>query len=251
MVRSKIRQWFARQVAEPLVEREDSSKQTTAIASDWLARSEPVPAGYRAARSHGRAAYEIDLPQATEAIAAGRRQLPIIMENDTKRQIGVCVLQDDGKAITRFSRSAEGQAAEQRFGRGEDALEVAYLQRGKAAAVPAAISVKAVNVGRNSEGNTTMSDAQEMLAIAERHNRADLAHNAIRAGKTLAEFRNELLDAIGNDLPITSAYHPHTERTFSLSRLIHAQASNDWSNAGYEREMSQEAKRNYPGQAKV
>lgn len=164
-------QWFARQVAEPLVEREDSSKQTTAIASDWLARSEPVPAGYRAARSHGRAAYEIDLPQATEAIAAGRRQLPIIMENDTKRQIGVCVLQDDGKAITRFSRSAEGQAAEQRFGRGEDALEVAYLQRGKAAAVPAAISVKAVNVGRNSEGNTTMSDAQEMLAIAERHNR--------------------------------------------------------------------------------
>ena len=232
-----------------LVEREDAPKATTAVSGDWLARSEPVKAGYRAARSHGRDAYEIELPQAAEAIMAGRRQLPIIVENDTKRQIGVCVLQDDGKAIARFSRSAGGQSAEKRFGTGEDAFEVAYLQRGSAAPVPAAISMKTVNVGRNS-GDFTMSDAQEMLAIAERHNRVDLAHAAIRAGKSLADFRNELLDAI-SDKPISNpCYQQSAERTFSLSRLIHAEVTGDYSEAGFERELSQEARRNYPGKAR-
>ena len=228
---------------------EAKPKQTTAITgTDWLASLESIPSGYRAARSHGRAAYEIELPQATEALDAGRRQLPIIVEADTKRQIGVCVLHDDGKAIARFSRSAEGQSAEKRFGAGEDAFEVAYLQRGSAAPVPAALSMKTVSVGRKL-GDTTMSDAQEMLAIGERHNRADLAHNAIRAGKSLADFRSELLEAISSD-PIVSAYHPHRERSFSLTRLINAEVTGDYSEAGYEREVVQEARRAYPGQAR-
>ena len=224
-------------------------KQTTAIEGDWLARSEPVPSGYLATRSNGRQAYQIKMPHATAAIEAGRRQLPILLDNDQKRQVGVVEINRVGEASARFSQSTEGRTAEAQFVESSEGLSVAFLKRGNSAPVPAAVSLQTVNVGRNS-GEITMSDAAEMLALGERHHRADLAHTAIRDGKTIDQFRNELLELLGQDRPLDSYWPDQTPRNFSLTRLIHAEVTNDWSNAGFEREMCQEARRNYAGKAR-
>jgi HK97 family phage major capsid protein len=235
-----------------LVEREapQAEKQTTAIAGDWLARYEPVPAGYRAARSHGREAFSISLPHAAgEARKAGRRALPVLLDADTRRQVGVAEIQQDDTALVRFSTSREGARSQADFAQSKVAVEVAYLSQGNARAVPAALTLRTVS-SDSLPKETLMSDNYQLIAdLGERHGKRDMALKAIAAGHTIEQFRSDLLDQIG-DKPITSFYNQNTERTFSLSRLILAEATSDWSNAGYEREMSQEAKRNYPGQAK-
>jgi HK97 family phage major capsid protein len=53
------------------------------------------------------------------------------------------------------------------------------------------------------------------------------------------------MDAI--DIPFVM---PNEQREFSVGRAIRAEVSGDWSQAGFEREMCQEAKRNYAGTAK-
>ncbi|QIG53807.1 phage major capsid protein [Altererythrobacter sp. BO-6] len=226
---------------------------TTAISnSNWIARSEPLPQGYTATRSHGRDAYQIHLPHGHAARGAGRNQLPILIDGIQSRQVGVADLDQSGNgALVRFSRNAEGVAAQKRYASGEDVLEVAFLQQStRSQEVPAALTLKTVNVGRET-GDTIMSDAQEMLALAQRHNRVDMAHNAIAAGKSLESFRSELLESISTTaFGGAPAIHTGSERSFSLTRLINAEVTGDYSEAGYEREMCQEAKRNYAGKAK-
>ena len=71
-------------------------------------------------------------------------------------------------------------------------------------------------------------DAAEMIRLGASHNKRDLADKAIAAGRSLAEFRGELLEAIGNKPLDTSADLGLTQkevRKFSLMAAIRAMAN--------------------------
>lgn len=90
-------------------------------------------------------------------------------------------------------------------------------------------------------------DAKDIMTLARKHNRADLGEDAIGRGVSVDEFRGELLDAIGNE-PLETPAHVvdmpvKEQREYSLARMIRAQASGDWSEAGFEREMADEVQR--------
>lgn len=71
-------------------------------------------------------------------------------------------------------------------------------------------------------------DAAEMIRLGASHNKRDLADKAIANGRSLAEFRGELLEAIGNKPLDTSADLGLTQkevRKFSLMAAIRAMAN--------------------------
>lgn len=71
-------------------------------------------------------------------------------------------------------------------------------------------------------------DAAEMIRLGASHNKRDLADKAIANGRSLAEFRGELLEAIGNKPLDTSADIGLTQkevRKFSLMAAIRAMAN--------------------------
>ena len=64
-------------------------------------------------------------------------------------------------------------------------------------------------------------------------------------GIDISEFRGELLDVIGNDKPLDTPVtvieqSAKEKRTYSLGKMIQAQVTGDWKDAGYERELSEE-----------
>tara|TARA_R100000329_G_scaffold50992_1_gene47090 strand:- start:13364 stop:16084 length:2721 start_codon:yes stop_codon:yes gene_type:complete len=91
---------------------------------------------------------------------------------------------------------------------------------------------------------TAQRNAKEIMTLARRHNKADLGEDALGRGISADQFRGELLDAIGNE-PLETPAHVvdapvKDQREYSLGRMIRAQASGDWSDAGFEREMHDE-----------
>ena len=84
----------------------------------------------------------------------------------------------------------------------------------------------------------------EILALAARHNKRDLGEKAIAAGLGVDAFRGQLLDAIGDkplDVnPAAVEVSAKEQRNYSLGRMIQAQITGDWRNAGLEREMHEE-----------
>ena len=71
-------------------------------------------------------------------------------------------------------------------------------------------------------------DTAEMYRLAAKHNKRDLADKAVSEGRSLAEFRGELLDVIGNaplDTPNEIGLAPKEVRQFSLLRAIRAHAN--------------------------
>ena len=71
-------------------------------------------------------------------------------------------------------------------------------------------------------------DTAEMYRLAAKHNKRDLADKAVSEGRSLAEFRGELLDVIGNaplDTPNEIGLAPKEARQFSLLRAIRAHAN--------------------------
>lgn len=84
----------------------------------------------------------------------------------------------------------------------------------------------------------------EILALASRHNKRDLGEKAIAAGLGVDAFRGQLLDAIGDkplDVnPAAVEVSAKERRNYSLGRMIQAQITGDWRNAGLEREMHEE-----------
>jgi len=90
---------------------------------------------------------------------------------------------------------------------------------------------------------------REISALAGRHQLKDIGDKAIDDGTGIDEFRAQVLNAIGDAKPLyTPADQPDIsekeQRDFSLVRAIRAAANNDWSDAGYEREVSSEIARN-------
>jgi len=97
---------------------------------------------------------------------------------------------------------------------------------------------------RQEAAKAARKDAKEIMTLARKHSRADLGEDAIGRGVSVDEFRGELLDAIGNE-PLETPAHVvdvpvKEQREYSLARMIRAQATGDWSEAGFEREMADE-----------
>lgn len=83
----------------------------------------------------------------------------------------------------------------------------------------------------------------EIIALGAKHNKRDLAEKAIGQGLSVEQFRGVLLDAIGDAKPLEVAepdISPKEQRNYSLMRAIRAAANNDWREAGFEREISDE-----------
>jgi len=103
-----------------------------------------------------------------------------------------------------------------------------------------AVKAEAVRTARKNDA--------EILAIAAKHNKRDLGEAAIRDGLSVDQFRGTLLDAIGDDKPLDAPANvidaPVKEtRSYSLGRMVKAQATGDWREAGLEREINDEISR--------
>ena len=207
----------------------------------------PLPSGYRATRAiNGLDVYEIEMPSNTAANMGRDWPHAILKEGDLAAQVGAVTINQDGGAIAKFSRSEGGQESRRAFEMGGAALSVAYLNGAKGRK-PTAFSLRAVSGGK-SKKETDMSDIHEIAQLGAKHGKDAMATAAIAAGKSLAEFRSTLLEAIETK-PLAQPYLNDTsERQFSIGNVIRAQISGNWDNASFEREVSQELARNYPTQ---
>ena len=140
---------------------------------------------------------------------------------DTSRVVGV------GRSVSDFKTSVKTENAM------TDTTEtqVVDLDAAKAEAVRAA-----------------RKNDSEILAIAAKHNKRDLGDAAIRDGLSVDAFRGQLLDVIGDDKPLDTPPSVvdapvKDKRSYSLARMIRAQVTNDWRQAGFEREMNDEITR--------
>lgn len=91
-----------------------------------------------------------------------------------------------------------------------------------------------------------MSDQLEIARLGQNHGRSDLATAAITAGRSLAEFRNELLEAVGNK-PLDVIGAPAiTGRAdgYSLAKAIRGQINGKLD--GLEAETHKELSRSMP-----
>ncbi|MDB9926647.1 phage major capsid protein [Hyphomicrobiales bacterium] len=87
--------------------------------------------------------------------------------------------------------------------------------------------------------------SKEILALGKHHRQIEFATDCAMKDMPLDEFRSKLLDRVKTE-PIASAYtsfeqdQAMSKREYSIGKVISAQLNSDWSNAGFEREMSQE-----------
>ena len=100
---------------------------------------------------------------------------------------------------------------------------------------------------RQEAAKAAQKNAKEIMTLARKHNKADMGEDAIGKGLSIDEFRGSLLDAIENQ-PLETPAHVvdapvKEQRKYSLARMIRAQATGDWSDAGFEREMNDEIQR--------
>ncbi len=85
-------------------------------------------------------------------------------------------------------------------------------------------------------------ETAEIFGIAKRHNRMDLAEQALSKGMSLSQFRGFILDQL-EDKPLNLmdvediGLSKRETRDFSLARAIEAKCSGDWRRAGLEKEV--------------
>jgi len=186
---------------------------------------EPLPRQIQGNRSAGD--YEIPLHDGEVAAKWDcEKSLPILDDGNTTKQVGIG-FREGSNAIVRFSRSESGQRACDAFLKGNSELTLSYLTE-RHGRKPVALSIRAVSDGTEKE--TVMS---EQITIPK---------------ETIRQIVRQELKA---DQPLsTPEIIEHQERSFSLTKAINAEIHGDWTDAGFEREQCQEAKRNYVGQAR-
>jgi HK97 family phage major capsid protein/HK97 family phage prohead protease len=95
---------------------------------------------------------------------------------------------------------------------------------------------------------TAQRNAKDIMTLARKHNKADLGEEALGRGLSIDEFRGELLESIGNqplETPASVVDAPvKDQRAYSLSKMLRAQVTQDWSGAKLEQEMHQEIVKN-------
>jgi len=139
--------------------------------------------------------------------------MPIIWFNDddSRDQVGAMfITKDSDVGYLRFSRSAKGQQAMRNVARGELQPTIMKYSEGSKAGQPVALSLQPIELKRKDDDMDISSS--EPLAVPN---------------------------------PLSTV-----EPNFSLGNAIRAELKGDWSEAGFEREMCQEAKRQYIGSAK-
>jgi hypothetical protein len=87
------------------------AKMKTTMVSDPNGPEWPVKRGYKAARSHGRAAYEIAANADLGHVMASGQALPILKDDKATAQVGAFTVHQNGRGLARFSRSKKGQEA--------------------------------------------------------------------------------------------------------------------------------------------
>lgn len=100
-------------------------------------------------------------------------------------------------------------------------------------------------VNKDQVQKTEMARIREISAIAKKHNLQDLADSSVREGHSVAEFKGLVLDKIGNSKPLETdpnevGLNSKEQKRYSIINGIRASLTNDWSKAGFEREVSQE-----------
>jgi HK97 family phage major capsid protein/HK97 family phage prohead protease len=91
-------------------------------------------------------------------------------------------------------------------------------------------------------------NASEIINLAVKHNRRDLADQAIGAGQSVAQFRATLLDAIGEGKPLEQSagavdMSPKEERSYSFVKAVRGLV-NGSGLQGIEREVSEQIAKN-------
>ena len=89
-------------------------------------------------------------------------------------------------------------------------------------------------------------NAKEIMTLARKHNKADMGEEALSRGVSIEEFRGELLERIEKE-PLETPAHVvdapvKDQRQYSFGKMVRAQVTGDWSEAGFEREMHDEIK---------
>ncbi|MCT4684419.1 MAG: phage major capsid protein [Roseicyclus sp.] len=226
---------------------EPETKTTMVTCLD--SRETPVGTGYRAVRcADGRDEYLIPLRSDAVADSALDGALPVLIDGDTKRQVGAVRLDQAGRAIAKFSRSENGTEARRRFASGEAALSIAFLNQ-KAGRRAAALSLRSVSDGKPAEGGT-MSDHQEIARLGAKHGKHDLATKAIAAGQSLEQFRSDLFTAIESK-PLGDLATPAVARTpdgYSITKAIRGQMTGKLT--GMEAEVHDELSAKMPTAAR-
>ena len=92
--------------------------------------------------------------------------------------------------------------------------------------------------------NTQRKNDADILNLAATHNKRDMANEAISKGMKIEDFRGVLLNEIASkplELQSATVDLPKSEqREYNLSNMIRAQITNDYRDAGFEREMHDE-----------
>ena len=199
----------------------------------------PMKRGYRAARSHGRAAYDIEADADLGHVMASGQALPILKDGKATAQVGALTNYQDGRGLVRFSRSEKGQEAENLYASGNAQLSISTTRTRSGQDRPVALSLRA------SDGASKMdNEAQTIAQLGQKHGQTDLATKAIAAGQTLAEFRSDLLDVVGNDPLPDAPYVARETQGYSLGRAIRQQMQGRLD--GLEAEVHQELSHTMP-----
>ena len=215
------------------------AKIKTTMVSDPNGPEWPMKRGYKAARSHGRAAYEIEANADLGHVMASGQALPILKDGKATAQVGALTNYQDGRGLVRFSRSEKGQEAENLYASGNAQLSISTTRTRSGQDRPVALTLRASN-GASKMDN----EAQTIAQLGQKHGQSDLATKAIAAGQTLAEFRNDLLDVVGNDPLPDTPYVARETQGYSLGRAIRQQMQGRLD--GLEAEVHQELSHTMP-----
>ena len=206
----------------------------------------PLKGIYQKRSHNGLECLEIDLGRQMQDRVCPDRCSPILLNGDVTQQVGAVHVMNEDRGILQFSRSADGRTAQRLVARGKLKPFVAFKDYGNGRQ-PVAISLRTIKSDGQKKGKNEMSDNEAILDLASKYNQPNMAIKAIRDGHTLDQFRGDLLDVVENKSVAMPNINTGSNQTFSLSRLIRAEINNDYSQAGYEREVCQEEKKNYIG----
>ena len=110
--------------------------------------------------------------------------------------------------------------------------------------VPAVDNAKLTEEVRKQE----LDRVREISAIGSRHNLRSFADESIKSGVSVAQFKGLVLEKIGNEKPLETPVdsvdmNEKEQKEYSLTRMINAQMSGNYNNAGFEKEVSDEIAR--------
>ena len=104
--------------------------------------------------------------------------------------------------------------------------------------------IKMSEVNQDEMRSAIVKQNAEIIETGARLNKRDIAEKAIARGLSLEQFRGELIESFGSAALGNGTHeiglNKRERSSYSLMRAINAQARQDWSEAGFERELSDE-----------